>query len=94
MTTRANSAARRDIAYHLHPYTNAKKHEAEGPLVITRGKGVYVYDDEGQGIHRGDGRPVVRRRSASARSGWSRRRRSRCASCPSTTPSRTRRPSR
>jgi len=43
MTVRSNSAAARDIAYHLHSYTNAKKHEAEGSLVITHGKGVYIY---------------------------------------------------
>ncbi|HXV24922.1 MAG TPA: aspartate aminotransferase family protein [Alphaproteobacteria bacterium] len=48
MTTRANSAARRDIAYHLHPYTNAKKLEAEGPLILSSGKGVFVRDDEGR----------------------------------------------
>ena len=30
MDKRPNSAASRDIAYHLHPYTNARKHEAEG----------------------------------------------------------------
>jgi 4-aminobutyrate--pyruvate transaminase len=47
MTQLGNSAARRDIAYHLHPYTNAKKHEAEGPLILSSGKGIYVYDDEG-----------------------------------------------
>jgi 4-aminobutyrate--pyruvate transaminase len=48
MTIRANSAARRDIAYHLHSYTNAKKHEVDGPLVISSGKGIFVYDDEGR----------------------------------------------
>ena len=48
MTIRANSAARRDIAYHLHSYTTAKKHEVDGPLVITSGKGIFVYDDEGR----------------------------------------------
>ena len=45
---RGNSAASRDIAYHLHPYTHLKKHESEGPLVITKGKGIYVYDDAGK----------------------------------------------
>lgn len=45
---RGNSAASRDIAYQLHPYTNLKKHESEGPLVITAGKGVYVYDETGK----------------------------------------------
>ena len=48
MTVRSNSAAARDIAYHLHSYTNAKKNEAEGSLVITHGKGVYIYDDDGK----------------------------------------------
>ena len=45
---RGNSAASRDIANHLHPYTNLKKHETEGPLVITEGKGVHVYDENGK----------------------------------------------
>jgi 4-aminobutyrate--pyruvate transaminase len=45
---RGNSVASRDIAYHLHPYTDLKKHESEGPLVITEGKGIYVYDDAGK----------------------------------------------
>jgi 4-aminobutyrate--pyruvate transaminase len=45
---RGNSAASRDIAYQLHPYTHLKKHEAEGPLVITEGKGVHVYDENGK----------------------------------------------
>jgi len=38
----------RDVAYQLHPFTNLGRHEAEGPLVITRGKGVYVYDEAGR----------------------------------------------
>jgi 4-aminobutyrate---pyruvate transaminase len=45
---RGNSTASRDIAFHLHPYTHLKKHESEGPLVITEGKGVYVYDETGK----------------------------------------------
>ena len=48
MTSLPNSTASRDIAYHFHPYTNARKHEAEGPLVIVKGKGVHVYDEQGQ----------------------------------------------
>jgi 4-aminobutyrate--pyruvate transaminase len=48
MTVMPNSTAARDIAYHLHPYTNAVKQEAEGSLVLTRGKGIYVYDEEGK----------------------------------------------
>src|SRR5215831_13482387 len=40
-------AARRDRSFHLHPSTNLRAVQTEGPLVITRGEGVYVYDDEG-----------------------------------------------
>ncbi len=42
-----NSLAARDAAAILHPYTDALANQAEGPLVITRGEGVYVYDDQG-----------------------------------------------
>ena len=45
---RGNSAASRDIAFQLHPYTNLKTHEANGPVVITQGKGIYVTDDQGK----------------------------------------------
>ena len=41
-------ASRRDQAFHLHPSTNLRTVQTEGPLVITRGDGVYVYDDEGR----------------------------------------------
>src|SRR5437763_4672882 len=41
-------AARRDQSFHLHPATNLRTLQKEGPLVITRGEGVYVYDDEGE----------------------------------------------
>ncbi|MEN9774233.1 MAG: hypothetical protein RL322_1303 [Pseudomonadota bacterium] len=40
--------ARRDMAHHLHPYTNPRTLERDGPLVITRGEGVYVYDEQGR----------------------------------------------
>ena len=39
-------AARRDKSFHLHPSTNLRTVQTEGPLVITRGEGVFVYDDE------------------------------------------------
>ena len=45
---RGNSNAARDIAHHLHPYTNFKKHEETGPLTIVRGRGIYVTDDDGK----------------------------------------------
>ena len=37
-----------DINYHLHPYTNARKHQEQGPLVIVKGDGVYVEDIHGK----------------------------------------------
>jgi 4-aminobutyrate---pyruvate transaminase len=48
MTALPNSLAARDIAYYLHPATNARRHESVGPMVIERGRGVYVYDDQGK----------------------------------------------
>jgi 4-aminobutyrate--pyruvate transaminase len=42
------SLAARDIAYCAHPYTNLKVHQATGPLVITRGEGVRVWDEAGK----------------------------------------------
>jgi 4-aminobutyrate--pyruvate transaminase len=41
-------SAGRDIATTIHPYTNLKVHESEGPLVITRGDGVFVIDENGK----------------------------------------------
>jgi 4-aminobutyrate---pyruvate transaminase len=47
MTPR-NSTAARDIAHVLHPYTDHKAHQVNGPVVISRGKGVRVWDDQGK----------------------------------------------
>jgi 4-aminobutyrate--pyruvate transaminase len=47
MNTRANSASARDIAYHVHGYTNLKKHEDVGPHIIESGSGIRVTDDNG-----------------------------------------------
>jgi 4-aminobutyrate---pyruvate transaminase len=44
----ANSNAARDIASVLHPYTDLQTHLEVGPVVITRGKGVRVWDDAGK----------------------------------------------
>jgi 4-aminobutyrate---pyruvate transaminase len=46
---RANSAAARDIANVLHPNTDLKMHLENGPVVITHGEGVRVFDDTGKG---------------------------------------------
>ena len=48
MSASATSTASRDVAYQLHPFTNLRKHEAEGPLVITGGHGIYVHDEAGR----------------------------------------------
>ena len=48
-----NSAAARDIEYYLHPFTNMKAHEENGPLIVNEGKGIYVYDDQGNEIIEG-----------------------------------------
>jgi len=48
MTTQPNSAEARDIRYHLHSYTNARKHEEIGPLIIEKGDGIYVEDASGK----------------------------------------------
>jgi len=45
---RANSAVARDIANVLHPYTDLEAHQEVGPLVISRGKGVRVWDENGK----------------------------------------------
>ncbi len=34
-----------DIDHHLHPYTNLSVHQQQGPMIIDRGEGIYVYDD-------------------------------------------------
>ena len=44
-----SDAARRDIAHVFHPYTNLARHPADGPLVIVRGEGVRVFDENGRG---------------------------------------------
>jgi len=44
----ANSAFSRDIAHVLHPYTHLKKHQQKGPLIIARGEGIRVIDEDGR----------------------------------------------
>ncbi|MBK1668456.1 aspartate aminotransferase family protein [Rhodovibrio sodomensis] len=45
---RPNSPAARDVAYHFHPYTDARAHEQHGPMIITKGAGCTVTDDSGK----------------------------------------------
>ena len=52
-TTSGNSTASRDIAFHLHPYTNPSMLRKTGPHIIERGEGVFVHDDNGQKFYEG-----------------------------------------
>tara|TARA_R110002110_G_scaffold211304_1_gene424034 strand:+ start:56329 stop:57711 length:1383 start_codon:yes stop_codon:yes gene_type:complete len=45
---RSNSLATTDVATLLHPYTDARAHEAKGPIIIERGEGINVFDTEGR----------------------------------------------
>ena len=40
--------AARDVAGVLHPYTDPGQHAATGPVVMSRGDGIYVIDDQGR----------------------------------------------
>ena len=48
MTGQPNSPASRDVAAVLHPFTDLKAHEEDGPFIIDRGSGVYVTDENGK----------------------------------------------
>ncbi|MGE4279811.1 MAG: aspartate aminotransferase family protein [Magnetospirillum sp.] len=42
------SVCEADIAHLFHPYTNLVRHPETGPMVITRGEGVRVFDEQGK----------------------------------------------
>jgi len=42
------AAALADTRHHLHPYTQLRQLEKEGPLVIVKGEGVHVVDEHGK----------------------------------------------
>lgn len=44
----AMSQHEKDIAYVIHPQTNLSAHEKTGPMIINRGDGIHVYDDQGK----------------------------------------------
>jgi 4-aminobutyrate--pyruvate transaminase len=48
MSVLPNSAAARDIASLVHPYTNLDRHQAVGPFIAAAGDGVYIEDDNGK----------------------------------------------
>ena len=47
MNVMPNSAAARDVAYYIHPQTNLRRHQEIGPVVVRKGDGVYVEDENG-----------------------------------------------
>ena len=47
-TAPPNSLSRRDARAVLHPYTDGIANEKDGPLVIVRGEGVRVFDEDGR----------------------------------------------
>ena len=36
-----------DLNHHLHPFTDQKELRSQKPRIIVRGKGVYIYDNDG-----------------------------------------------
>ncbi|MDH3688589.1 MAG: aminotransferase [Gammaproteobacteria bacterium] len=46
MSYAPNSLAAKDVTYALHPYTNLALHEERGPLIMTRGEGIYLWDED------------------------------------------------
>ena len=47
MSTAASlSLAEKDQRYALHPFTNLSAHEQNGPFIISRGEGIYVFDEQ------------------------------------------------
>ncbi len=48
MNIQANSPHARDIAYHLHPYTDLAAHQDLGPHIFEKGDGIHVIDDSGK----------------------------------------------
>ena len=48
-----NSPASRDIAFHMHPYTNPAQLASAGPHIIAQGDGVFVHDESGNRFYEG-----------------------------------------
>lgn len=42
------ATARTDVRFHLHSQTNLRAHQQQGPLVIERGSGIHVTDEQGR----------------------------------------------
>ncbi|MFK8399888.1 aspartate aminotransferase family protein [Pseudomonas sp. BGr12] len=48
MSNVIESLSEKDVNSLLHPYTDARLHQETGPLIIERGEGIYVFDDQGK----------------------------------------------
>lgn len=48
MNDLSNSVAHADVTTTLHPYTDARRHEEIGPMVIEKGEGIRVFDQSGK----------------------------------------------
>ena len=48
MTQIPNSLHALDKASLIHPQVNLRKHLEQGPSIITRGKGIFIYDEDGK----------------------------------------------
>ncbi|MBI1262692.1 MAG: aminotransferase class III-fold pyridoxal phosphate-dependent enzyme [Rhizobiales bacterium] len=46
--TQLSNAATRDIETVIHPYTNLDAFRSSGPMIIERGEGIHVFDNEGK----------------------------------------------
>jgi 4-aminobutyrate--pyruvate transaminase len=44
----ATTLAELDRQQSIHPHTNLRRHEAKGPVIMTRGRGIHVYDVDGR----------------------------------------------
>lgn len=47
MTIQPGSMAARDLESMLHPQTHLAQHVKQGPMMLKRAEGVYMYDDKG-----------------------------------------------
>lgn len=48
-----NTLSQTDKQYVLHPYTNISTHQNDGPTIIERGDGIYLWDDKGNRLLEG-----------------------------------------
>ena len=48
-----NSPESRDIAFHMHPYTNPAMLADTGPHIMAEGSGVFVQDESGARFYEG-----------------------------------------